>query len=220
MAIFYPGPLATDIYGSVGGITFSVAAGMHIIKVKPIPRQRIIPERVILRNRFSEAIYNWKNIISDANRTAWNNGAAAFTQSRHGIAYDITGFNLQAAHRTLMQIAGLAPIVAPLVFTGRENKVAITWLWNGGVGKLRGTWNPAPYNPNHELLLWWTDGNRPSATIRRTGFTHSGHLRANLGTYDLDATYTPSPGVLFIHWILLYRLGTLSSTTDTHESYP
>lgn len=218
MALISLGPFITDAWGSIGGVTFGKAQGMNIAKRKPVPRKRVIPKRVKRWCRFSEAIYTWKTTLTAGNKQDWIDAAALFVQSRHGIAYEISGLNLYVAHRTLMEDAGQAPIAAPTVFTGRLATPAVTWAWNPGVAKLRGSYG-AP-GVGNSVLFWNSDGTRPGATVKKIPLPNFQVVAGGLGTVDLVAVYTPSPGTCFIHWIAVDHAGSLSTCADTYESYP
>jgi len=218
MAIVNYSGIISDMWGSIKGTTFSSAQGLPIAKGKPIPRDRVIPKRVYRRNRFSRAVWFWKTQLSAGNKINWINAAALFTQTRHGLSYAISGMNLYVAHRTLMEDIGQAPIAEPTTFDGRTAALAIAWAWNAGVGKIRGTY-VAP-GLGFTTAFWNTDGNRPGSTVRKTPLLNFQFVLGNLGLVDLDASYLPTPGTLFIHWITVQLTGGMSSTSDTYVEYP
>jgi len=218
MAIVNYSGIISDMWGSIKGTTFSSAQGLPIAKGKPIPRDRIIPKRVYRRNRFSRAVWFWKTQLTAGNKTKWIDAAALFSQTRHGLSYEISGLNLYVAHRTLMEDIGQAPIAEPTTFDGRTALVPVIWAWNGGVGKIRGSY-VAP-GAGFTTIFYNTDGSRPGSTIRKVPFENTQVVPGNLNQVDLVANYLPTPGTLFIHWLTIQLTGAFSSTSDTFVEYP
>jgi len=218
MAIFTAGPLIGDVYGSIGGITFSAAQGMAVVKIKPIPRKRIIPSRTIIHNRFSRLVYRWKTSLSDADRTAWNDAAALFIQSRHGIGYVISGINLFCGWGILMEACGIDPQNAPTLFDGRLGSLDVAWAWDGVSSKIKGTFDARAGTIRH--LFWCTNGNRPGATVRKTPYPNFQFVLGGAVQVLLVSDYLPSPGTLFIHWISIDTRGSMSSISETYTGYP
>ncbi len=95
MALIKYGPLASEVSGSVGGVTF---ARVHDAKAcrswrAPVNKRSLL--QLEMRRELSRASFRWFDYITQASRDAWDTYAAtcAFTNPL-GDAYTISGFNM------------------------------------------------------------------------------------------------------------------------------
>ena len=214
----YGGGIAA-FWGSIGGTTFSRAGSMNIAKRRAYPRNRLIPARQITRGYFSRCIERWKVNLSNQDRIDWQDAAANFSQSRHGIAYTITGMNLFIAFNTLHLFVTDDFLDAPLIFTGRLAQRTVTYAWNAATHKVRINFTPA-LEASEILLLWWTNADRKFATYRKIAYRHDAFLDNGAGLpFDIDAQYRTADGTLHFHFIVLDYRGAISSGWDTYYQY-
>lgn len=219
MAIYLPG-IAGEIFGSIGGVTFSkVGSGFNVIKKKALPFRTSTPARLAVRTFFSRAIDAWKNTLTSGNKDDWNDAAANFVQTRHGVAYSISGQNLHAAHYNLMSLAGLTPIAAPTLFGGRLTNPTITPAWDAVAHKVELTWDPNP-TANEKILMWWTNADRPDSFYRRIKYRNFAVITNATGEpFALDAEYRAQDGTLHMHWIMIDVRGAMSTPGEDFFSF-
>ncbi|MGB6872677.1 MAG: hypothetical protein WBE46_00805, partial [Dehalococcoidia bacterium] len=208
-------------YGSVGMLCFSrCKAGFQIVKKKPQPSRLFSPKRAQVRKYMSWAIESWRIFLTPAEKADWEDAAANFAQTRHGVAYSITGHNLWVAYNVLGYLSGAALQPAPTVFAGRMAIRDLQPSWNAVTHKLQ--IDPLLALNNREwLLVWWSNADHPTATYRKI-------LLRNFAAYDwnqafpvdLDAQYRAADGTIHLKWATLNELGTISTTVTGSESYP
>ena len=219
MAMVEFGAGIAAFWGSIGGVTFSRAGSMNIAKRRAYPRNRLILKRQIKRGRFSLCIHHWKNNIDNNDRDDWADAAANFSQSRHGIAYTISGMNLFIAVNTLHLQFNNTLLDAPTIFTGRLAQRAVTYTWNAVTHKVKINFTPA-LEANEYLLAWWTNADRKFATYRKISYRHSEILDSAEGLpYDIDTEYRSQDGTLHFHFIVWDVRGAVSSAWQTYYQY-
>jgi len=217
MVIFGGG--VSEIFGSIGGITFSRAQGMSVVKRKASPRKRLNFDRSMNQSYLSAAVWRWKTILTAGNITDWNDAAANFSQTRHGVAYDISGLNLYTAVYTLCQIASETCPNAPTIFTGRPLGPSYTPSWDAGVHKVKITMTGA-MPANQFLLFWNTNADRPNSTNRKIPYRNYQDIEAADGaSFHLNASYRSANGTIFWHYIVLDIRGAMSSYSRSFYSY-
>lgn len=218
-AMVIPG-IAGEFYGSVGNVTFSkVKSGFNIAKKKPYPFKTKTAKRRKIRDNVAQADHNWIAVLTEGNKTDWEDAAANFAQTRHGVAYSISGHNLYVGHFIYMVLAEQTPIAAPTIFTGRAANIGATFSWNGATHKVTLTLDRVPTG-NEFIIIFFTDADRPDATYRRIPYrTRTFSAEAGGDTFDLDAEYRAQDGTLHIRWLLLDKRGSFSSANVEHYSY-
>ena len=217
MAMVIPG-VAGEFFGSVGMLTFSkVASGFNIVKKKAQPSGRQTKKRMAVRRYMSWAINRWITVLTDANKDDWDDAAANFVQTRHGVAYDISGHNLWCAVYVLHLLAEESPPSAPTIFAGRMGIVDVNPSWNAVTHKVQINWGAA-LPANEGLLIWNTNADRSNSTYRRINYRNFQYLPpATAAPVDLEAQYRGASGTLHLKWISMHRLGSMSSLAT--ESY-
>jgi len=219
MAMVQFGGGVTDMVGSIGGTTFSRAQGMSIAKRRATPRNRINFDRSQNQSYLSAAVWRWKTILTSGNITDWNDAAANFAQTRHGVAYEISGLNLYTAVYSLCQIASETCPNAPTIFTGRPLGPSYTPSWNAVTHKVKITMATA-MSANQFLLFWNTNADRPNSTNRKIPYRNYQDIEAGDGAaFDLEGQYRSANGTIFWHYIVLDIRGAMSSYSRSYYSY-
>jgi len=114
MALINLGSVATDIRGSVAGVTFSRNKGGSYVRQKISPVQPRTPAQTLVRANFAANSKLWSGTLTVSQRAAWSFFAQAnpFTNV-FGNSIIISGMAImQKLNQVLAQI-GVAPIVAP-----------------------------------------------------------------------------------------------------------
>lgn len=216
--VVYGGGIAA-FFGSIGGTTFSRAGSMHIAKLRAYPRNRLIIDRQLNRSRFSQCIFRWKNILTNQNRLDWEDAAANFSQSRHGIAYTITGMNLFTAVNTLMIYIGYDFLDAPTMFFGRLGIKTVIHGWNAVTHKATIDFEPA-LDTYERLLVWFTNADRKYATYRKISYRNMSIIVPETELpVDMDAQYRTADGTIHYHFIVLDLRGAMSSPFISYNQY-
>lgn len=73
--IIIPGPIATDMRGSVGGLTASRNRGGPYFRARVAPVQPASPEQAEVKQLLSQLVNIWSSILTPAQRAAWDNYA-------------------------------------------------------------------------------------------------------------------------------------------------
>lgn len=113
MAKYKSGPLATDISGSIGGITFSHGrSGSIIRKSQPHRSNRSEPQR-IAQHQFGQASRSWYALASQL-KVAWNKTATTISSASADPSSRVTGFQLyMKMYGTFAAWPGWSSTVAP-----------------------------------------------------------------------------------------------------------
>lgn len=220
MAIIAFGPLVTEVWGSIGGITFSKASGIHVVKRRASPRKRINFDRSQNQSALSTAIWRWKTTLTQGNINDWNDAAANFSQTRHGNPYTISGLNLYVAVYTLCQLAGQTCPDAPTVFAGRIGLMPYTPSWNAVTHKVKLTCNYTLF-PEDFLLIWNTNADRARSTYRKIPYRNFQVITDIINPeIDLDGEYRAQDGTIFYKMTHLTTMGTISFPVENYFHYP
>jgi len=208
MAMFIP--TLGDIYGSIGGITFSTSgSGLKTIRRKSQPTIRRSAGANESKGIFSQCVYRWNAELDDADRTDWNSAAALFYQERHGEAYTISGFNAFCGFHSYYKRFEDTWLDAPTVFAGRCGNTLPDWTWT----RATKTWTVQPSHlssSNEIFYFWYSDcalGNRnypmlrprrierfeygdPAATLTPTGIDLDTSCWCVMATIDIRGAYS------------------------------
>jgi len=219
MAMVIPG-VAGEFYGSVGMLTFSkVKSGFNVVKKKPQASRKYTESRAQVRKYMSWAIDAWRTFLTPAEKADWDDAASNFSQSRHGVAYAISGHNLWCAYNVLGYLSAASLQPAPTIFTGRMTVRDLRPEWNAVTHKLK--INPLLGLANHEwLLVWFSNADYPGATYRKI-------LLRNFIAYDwntvfpqdINAQYRAADGTIHFRFIAFDDRGSMSSAATHSESY-
>jgi len=219
MAIVEYGGGIAAFWGSIGGTTFSRGGSFNIAKRRAYPRNRLILERQTNKGYFSLCIERWKNTLTNADRIDWQDAASNFSQSRHGIAYTISGMNLFIGVNTLKLLIDNTFLNAPTIFTGRLAQRTVTYAWDAATHKVEINFSPA-LAATEKLFYWATNGDRKYATYKKIAYRNSGILTSVTGLpYDIDASYRGADGTIHFHFIVLDTRGAISSAWQTYYQY-
>lgn len=112
----------TQVSGSIGGITYSHNAGGMYTRGRAIPVNPATPGQVAVRNAVGNLTSAWSNVLSAANRTAWNAYAFAVPLTdKLGDSRAVSGINMYVRSNTVRMQAGLASVAAgPVINTLAE----------------------------------------------------------------------------------------------------
>ena len=219
MAIYIPG-IAGELFGSIGNITFSkVKSGFNIAKAKPRPAKGFKPKRILKNSAMSQFVYLWKTVLIAADKADWNTAAAAFAQSRHGVAYTISGFNLFCGFNSLYKLVFGTYLAAPTIFTGRGAIWGTECQWDAATHKVEIEIEPG-VTANEYVLLWYTNPSTYGATYKRRVWDYFlifNHL--DVGFIDLEALYNAQDGSMFFRWVTIDIRGTLGFASSSKFDY-
>jgi len=135
MAIFKPGPLATDITGSVGGVTFVRHRGNNIARHRPAKKKKTSARALAHRARYARQHNAWVN-LTPLERLAWRIFAAQYaTTNRLGLPRNLTAY--QCFMKTALPLDGNfgPPVLTnPPLYTSIMPTIS-TWQFQNGGGK-------------------------------------------------------------------------------------
>lgn len=99
MALIKYGPLATEVAGTVGGVTFARAHDVKTCRTWRAPVNKLTEFQRRIRLATAYFAHYWSNTLSSANRILWNTYApsCSFTNSLGG-SYTISGYNMFIRH--------------------------------------------------------------------------------------------------------------------------
>jgi len=118
MALIQLGPMTSGIKGSIGGTTFSKTRYGFIAKSKSQPVNPSSSLQTIIRGWMTEAVANWKTVLSAAEIETWNHGAQLHKRSHIGIGFELSGINLYVACYIALKKAAEVPPTECTVFEG------------------------------------------------------------------------------------------------------
>lgn len=130
MALIQPGPLASDIRGSMGGSVFSRNRSGLYIRRRVSPVNPATPAQTAARNRISALQAAFRDTLTPAERSAWEALAASTSAvNKLGLGIVLTAQNLFVKINSLVLAAGetrldTAPVppagidLSPLTYTG------------------------------------------------------------------------------------------------------
>lgn len=115
MALIAYSPLVDEIRGSISNITFSNCRSGRFARYKVRPTDPLTGKQNTARQYFAAAVDRWVNVLSSAQRLAWNNlGDATTYYNSAGQAYNPSGINLFTGVGSFLQHCGETMItVAP-----------------------------------------------------------------------------------------------------------
>lgn len=198
--------------GSIGGITYSkVAAGFDIAKIKMKPNRRTSTLSVRTKSTLSILVQHWKLELSQSDRDDWVDAAALYQQSKGGVEYDISGYNLFIAFNSLNYLYRDSILNSPTIFVGRINTPTMEFSWNDVTKKVR--FDPDPDNGAFNYLITWcTNAVHPGMTYRKIRYRHQQLFNPQISyPQDLDADTRGEDGVIWVRWRQLDRRGGISS---------
>lgn len=94
MALFIPGPIISSIHGSIGGANFYKHGPWNVIRRKGFAKSSTKFLRGKAQSCWSRALSDAKARYTGPVKTKVDNSAALSNLSRHGISYNLTGFQL------------------------------------------------------------------------------------------------------------------------------
>lgn len=93
MAKYKPGPLATDISGTIGSCCFSSGRSGFIVRRSQPHRSNKSSAQIIAQHQFGQASNAWR-LLSSQLRTAWNAAAKSIAATNSDPSVRLTGFSL------------------------------------------------------------------------------------------------------------------------------
>lgn len=135
MAIIKYGPLASEVRGSIGGVTFTAGRFGKVVRARSSPVHSPTNLRTYWKGLLSYDIAHWTNTLSEQQRTDWRNLAAAtwFTNSL-GEDYHPTGLNLYVRSNSLLIATGQArQDDAPGSAVGDHYAITYSWIDDDGL---------------------------------------------------------------------------------------
>ena len=212
MAMLITG-VAGELFGSIGAVTFSkTASGLHVAKSKACPYNVLTPRRTTARTLQSQAVYNWSNLLSQANRDDWADAAYHFVQTRHGIAYTIFGYNLYCAYFSMCHQVEETALLAPTVFSGRQPIPVVTPIWDSFNHRISCT-TPATGNGNHYIIWRWTNADGYGKSTQRMPYRHFDYdCTVNAVIRPLVAEYRGQNGTIYLQYNAFDLRGSYSSS--------
>lgn len=135
MAIVKYGPLASEVRGSIGGVTFTAGRFGKVVRARSSPVHAPTNARSYWKSLLSYDIAHWTNTLTEQQRTDWRNLAAAtdFTNSL-GETYHPTGLNLYVRSNSLLINTGQArQDAAPGSAIGDHYPIDYTWIDDDGL---------------------------------------------------------------------------------------
>jgi len=118
MALIQLGPMTSGIKGSIGGTTFAKTRYGFIAKSKSQPVNPSSNEQATVRGWMTEAVANWKTLLTATEISSWIHGATLHKRSHIGIGFELSGINLYVACYVALKKAGETPPTECTVFEG------------------------------------------------------------------------------------------------------
>jgi hypothetical protein len=150
MGLIKYGPLAAEVSGTVGGVTFARVHTGKACRAWRAPVNKRTPAQLLQRYTHSYASSRWYEALSSEDRELWDiyTETCAFTNSL-GETYYLSGFNMFVRNQTIAYKYYAIDLTAPPVFEGFPVEHTLTWDFihaTGWVDCL--TCDPAPTGPD------------------------------------------------------------------------
>lgn len=128
MALFHS-QIATEIRGSVGGLTFTRTSSGLTIRARATPTDPRPPRGLTTRGSFARLANLWPNLLTPTQRDDWNTYAANVTLTNSlGDAINVSGANMfLRTNQAAQQTAGGLYVDAPTTFN-LGSYTAPTWF--------------------------------------------------------------------------------------------
>jgi len=140
------GPLAEEIAGTVGGVTFARSAYSKTCRGWRMKVNKRRPQQFVIRAANGEAANLWRTWLTPAQRLLWDAYAATcpFTNSL-GEIYYLNGFNMYVRNQSLLRIYANSMDNTPPADVGFPSVPMPTWDLDKDTGLLQLTaLTPAP----------------------------------------------------------------------------
>lgn len=93
MAKYKPGPLATEISGTIGSCVFSAGRSGLILRKQQPHRSNKSPAQIIAQHQFGQASNSWR-LLATQLKVAWDRAAASISSTNADPSVRISGFQL------------------------------------------------------------------------------------------------------------------------------
>ena len=205
MAIVTPGPLISQITGSIGGTCFAPAAGGAVARNKPLPRRHSSTYAADQASRMIAAQRAWLAADDDV-RLAWSRAAALYpTTNRLGKSSHISG------HALFLRVYAAPPglsISAPshAVSSLRLEQCPLDYPTVENDGTVILTFDTAPTYPYPQIII----------EAARTHSTYPTRTTPRNLSFIAFATWAPT---IDISYEFIARLGTPTTDELVHLSW-
>lgn len=125
MAIYKPGPIVSDIRGSIGGTTFGRNRAGLFARRRVSPTNPNTPLQQEIRSQFAVSTNNWRTLLTQAQRDGWNDlGTTTIFKNAIGEDYNPSGIQLYVRTSMMQQVTD-----QPLVTTAPPTAVYALGDW-------------------------------------------------------------------------------------------
>lgn len=163
MALLKLGAIATDIRGSVGGVTFTRSRTGAVARARVTPTASASPIASFERARHSVAVNHWRTVLTDAQRIVWNDAATTLRiPNKLGDLFSPSGFML-----FMRSVGQLGPFGVPLPTVPPDPLVSppfpfeVVWTGIPNPWFLQSLPNSSPAHSG--LFLYWYAIDRPAS---------------------------------------------------------
>lgn len=159
MARFLPGPLISNISGSVGGQTFATGPGGLMVRQRSSPTQpQTVPQQEV-RQRLSGRSKGWVDDLTDAQRQAWIDFAAANPiPGAFGEPMVLSGIGMYVRLNLQLEAAGAASIDDPPLDLVVPSLVTLSGVPDTVAGDFDVTYTPTPLVAGVGIVVFATQG--------------------------------------------------------------
>lgn len=135
MALINPGPIASDIRGSMGGSVFSRNRSGLYIRRRVVPVNPATPAQTQARDRVSELQAAFRDVLTATQRALWE-ALAQQTSAKNkiGLGITLTPQNLYIKINSLVLLAGATRIDDPPIPPAGTDTPTLTWAATTALG--------------------------------------------------------------------------------------
>ncbi len=146
MALYRPGPIVSEIRGSIGGSTFSRNAAGQYIRQRSNPVNPNTDRQQAVRTLLGAVAQRWSSVLDAAQRTAWDTYAAAVVMTNGlGDPVYLSGFQHYVRSNTARVLGTALPVDdGPTVLTLPPADQTLDITANT-VAQLNVTWTGTPF---------------------------------------------------------------------------
>lgn len=138
MGLIKYGPLADEVSGTVGGVTFARVRGAKACRIWRAPVNKRTNQQRLRRLVLARTAQEWFDDRSAAQRTAWDTYAATCTfQNPLGENYTISGYNMYVRNRGWREMMGIGTGTTAPVGTGFPAALTVGFTLTHATGVLQ-----------------------------------------------------------------------------------
>jgi len=189
MARVQYGSIITDMFGSIGGLTYQHNKSGKIVRVKPVPHRKSSVNQQARQTAFTDIIRSWYDLTS-TQKYNWNVFANANTKFNvWNEEKTLNGYNWFLSINNYLKMVGETPLVIPPTYATPLAVPTFSIEWDDITNEI--AWSPYFAHANEYLLVYMSPFLRSIGLYDRKQLRHVGTVApGTTASYDWGSDYT------------------------------